>query len=129
MAQAPWDDLQAICAGVSSGSLIALTGRMYCLGMRLGDSMQGHINALKKCFQQLEQRKKATEETDKVYKVYILHSSLSEDYNTLITAFESVDTAQLSLLYVCGHLLEEECWQNQARAMRCGQLEGFCKGQ
>ena len=104
-AKAAWDSLSEVYAQKTAGSLIAITRQLYRTVIHPGESVRRHINKLTECFQMLEQRGKMTLEEDRVF---ILLSSLSEEYNMLIMALESVETDKLTFQYVTGRLLEQE---------------------
>lgn len=61
--------------------------------------MRSHTNALAECFQQLQLRGKTVPDKDFVY----ILSSLTEDYDFLLTTFELMDTTLLTMEYLTGH--------------------------
>lgn len=81
-AKQAWDSLQEMYTQPMACSLIVLTRKMYQTVMQPGDSVTGHLNALAECFQQLERRGKTLSEEDRVY---VILSSLLEEFNKLIT--------------------------------------------
>ena len=96
-AKAAWDSLSEVYVQKTAGSLIAITRWLYRTVMHPGESIRRHVNKLTECFQMLEQRGKTVLEEDKVF---IILSYLSEDYNMLITALESVETDNLTFQYI-----------------------------
>ena len=104
-AKAAWDSLKDVYVQKSAGSLIALMRQLYRTVMMPGSLVRAHLGSLNECFQQLEQRERYFGEEDKVL---LILSSLSEDYNVLVTSLETVDIEKLSLEYVTGRLIEQE---------------------
>lgn len=100
-----WDSLRAVYIQQKAGSLIAITQWMYRIVMWPGESVRAHLNTLAEFFQLLEHCGKTVPEEDKVY---IILSSLSEEYSMLVTSMESIETSKLTLAYITGRLLEEE---------------------
>ena len=70
---------------------------------------------MRNLFVKLEQR--GMEFTEN-HKVYVILSSLPEDYNVLVTSLESMSERDLTLEYLTGRLLEEEDKRNERSQVR-----------
>lgn len=124
--QDAWDNLKAVYVQETAGSLISLTRQLYRTVRQPDQSVRSHLNSLATCFQLLAQRGKLIWELDQVC---IILSSLSERFDSLITALESVDAAKLTLLYFgMKYFLEDEA-HYLPRALAADQTRNSAKSE
>ena len=113
-AKAVWDRLRGIYLRETAGTKISLTRRLYKCQMRSGESASKHLQTMKGLFNELQLMNVVFPEEQKVY---LILSSLSSEFNMLITSLESLSDTQLTLEYVTSRILqEEEHWKERFQA-------------
>ena len=78
--------------------------KLYSCRLERGQSMEDHVNNIKTISEHLESLDDPVQEKDLVM---ILISSLTDDYNNLITALESLKDAELTWSYVRERVISE----------------------
>ena len=96
--------------------------KLYEMRLNKSSTMESHINELKTISEHLEALDDAVLEKDLVM---ILISSLSEDYNNLITTLETLKEEQLSWNYVRDRLLSEYQRKKEANPKKSSSDEAL----
>ena len=99
-----WDSLAAHFEEKTLSKKIMYRRRLYSIRLDSNTTMEAHVNKLKDIADHLQAVDDPVAEKDLVM---ILISSLSEDYNNLITALETLKEEQLTWTYVRDRVISE----------------------
>lgn len=99
-----WNALKAQHRRSTVGSKVRLMSRLNSMKMDVGDSAQKHIDEMSVILDQLEQQGAPVEDSTAIG---IILSSLSEDFDSLVTAIEAWDDDRLTLVNVRTKIIDE----------------------
>ena len=99
-----WDSLAAHFEEKTLSKKIMYRRKLYSIRLDSNTTMEAHVNKLKDISDHLQAVDDAVAEKDLVM---ILISSLSDDYNNLITALETLKEEQLTWTYVRDRVISE----------------------